>query len=339
MAGIKKILLIGTGQMAAIYARVLKDFPATEIIGVVGSTQDKAKIFAKTWNLPNFYGSDEFFKFGPANKEADGYILATSEWIRLEYLKTLGALGYPVLVEKPLLTSLADLKTLKEGSGFNPDLFTVVHSLRLSPRFTSARNLIRQNKIGEIRHCYARRNPSRQSVKRVLGKFDLSFWLSCHDIDLMSWMMESRVKEVTAFSRGKLDSEDDFILAHLHFENGAHAVSEVSWCSPPLSPTVPSCLMSIRGNQGQIEVNDSDLNTLAYLEKPTILAEDTYECYELAGGVIGGIFKSVVESWLKSSSHQKPGFCTFQEAENTLRVCDAISRSLRTKSTIPVSYV
>lgn len=334
----EKILLIGTGQMSKIYARAMRDFPQSRIIGIVGSSQEKARAFAKEWSIPQAYGADEFLNGAPGTRDADGYILATSEWIREDYLRILGSLGKPVLVEKPLVPSLELLRQIKKIENFRSDLITVVHSLRMSPRFTAAKKLLTQGKVGEIRHWYARRNPSRRSVKRVLGKFDLAFWLSCHDVDLMSWMMESRVQDVTAFSRGKLDSEDDFILAHLRFENGAHAVSEVSWCSEPLAAATPSCVMSARGTKGQIEINDADPNVWAYLSDQSMAAEDTYESYELESGVSAGIFKSVVESWLKTSSQGKPGFCTFQEAENAIRVCDAISRSIKTGAKVAVDY-
>ena len=70
----------------------------------------------------------------------------------------------------------------------------VCHSLRFSPRYSQAKLSIDNKKIGELRHIYGRQNPNRTSVKRVHGKFNLSYWILPHDIDLMRWFLNDEVE-------------------------------------------------------------------------------------------------------------------------------------------------
>ena len=116
-----------------------------------------------------------------------------------------------------------------------PKNFEICHVLRHSPRFYSLKKSIENGDIGEIRHIYARRNSNNVRVKRVLGKTDLSFWLTPHDVDIMRWLTNSEVSEVYAVSRNKLLSDDDYLTANLKFKNNVNAVLQISWCNPPLS--------------------------------------------------------------------------------------------------------
>ena len=57
--------------------------------------------------------------------------------------------------------------------------------LRYSARFTALKTLIDQGGVGEIRHIYARRNSNSRRAQRVLGRTDLAFWLTPHDVDII----------------------------------------------------------------------------------------------------------------------------------------------------------
>ena len=224
--------IIGTGIMANIYAKILQQKAECELLCVVGNTEERTKKYAKNFNIKFFYDSnyEKMFKQFP---EIDAVIITTPEWIRLEPVELSVKYNKHILLEKPFTKSIEDADTLYKLLNNYNKTFEICHVLRHSPRFYSLKKSIDNGDIGDIRHIYARRNSNNIRVKRVLGKTDLSFWLTPHDVDIMRWLTNSEVSEVYAISRNKLLSADDYLTANLKFKNNVNAVLQISWCNPP----------------------------------------------------------------------------------------------------------
>ena len=82
----------------------------------------------------------------------------------------------------------------------------------------------------------------------------------------MRWFLNDEVEHVYAITRNYLKSEDDYLIVHLHFKNGADAIEECSWTAPPLSIKYCFAQMEIRGTKGAIEVNSSNMNVDIFTE-------------------------------------------------------------------------
>jgi len=324
----KKIILIGTGQMAQIYADLICERNDAEICAVVGNSQKTVTNLSLKCKGQAFSDGDlagALVKF----PEAEGIILATPEWVRGEYLALMASSKKKLLIEKPLVTNVTDLRFFLENSNGSTENVSVVHSLRLSPRFSQAKLMQSQGEIGELRHIYSRRNPSLKSVQRVLGKFPLVYWMACHDIDLMRWFAESEVEYVYVATRNKLQSADDYLLAHLHFKNGVDAIQEVSWCSPPVSSLAPTCLFHIKGTEGLLEINDHETNVNIFKGDERVFAPDTYEHFPI-GGNHYGIFHQVIDTWLKTSNGAQKEWLNYDNARKSIEVCEAMERAIQT---------
>lgn len=319
------VAVIGTGAMARIYADALSERADAKVVAVAGRSPDKTAAFASRYGVKGYDGG----ACGDLLREqaADAYVVATPEWVRVAPLMELAATGKPILVEKPLAASAEDASQLQLLPADVRARITVAHSLRFSPRFSQAREAVAAGAIGEIRHVYSRRNPSLRSVERVKGRFPLAYWLSCHDIDLLRWILQAEVRSAYAISRNKLASEDDYLIAHLHFTNGVDAIHEVSWCSPPLSDQAPMCRMSIKGTTGLIEVDDSHTGIDVYQAGGVLSSPDTYEVYP-AAGFHYGLFAALVDRWLRSVTTGLPAYPSFDDGLSAVDVCTAIMASV-----------
>ena len=327
------VAVIGTGAMAHIYADALSERQDAQVIGVVGRSPDKTEAFARRYGVPGYAGGSvgELLR----TSAADAYVLATPEWVRVGPLLDLVATERPILVEKPLAASARDAAQLKALSADARARITVAHTLRFSPRFSQARHAVVSGAIGDIRHLSSRRNPSLRSVERVAGKFELAYWLSCHDIDLMRWIVQAEIDSVYAVTRHQLASADDYLLAHLHFANGVDALHEVSWCSPPLSDQAPMCRMSIKGTKGLVEVDDSRTGIDVYQDGSRLTSPDTYEVYP-AAEFHYGLFASLIDRWLRSITTGLPAYPSFDEAMRAVDVCTALMASVASGRPEPV---
>ena len=326
MTTVARIAVVGTGSMADIYARAIADRRDARLAAIVGNSPDKTAEAGRRFGVPAYANGDVAGALR-AQSDLDAFVLATPEWIRMEPLRALLATGKPLLVEKPLAASKAEANELRALDATARARISVAHSLRMSPRFSQACRVVHEGAIGDVRHFYTRRNPSLRSVQRVLGKFDLAYWLSCHDIDLMRWLARSEVEWVHAVSRGGLKTDDDYIIAHLRFANGVDAVHEVSWCSPPLSDQAPACRMSIKGTKGLIEIDDSSTGIDMYLADGRLSSPDTYEAFEVAGHQ-QGLFPALVDRWIRTVRDGEPAYPGFDDALAAVDVCTMISRSI-----------
>ncbi|MGE4232549.1 MAG: Gfo/Idh/MocA family protein [Bacteriovoracia bacterium] len=324
----KQIALIGSGRMAEIYGTTLLEHSNVSIAAVIGNTQEKTTRLANKLNAKAYSNGDISFVLD-SSSQLDGIVVATPEWIRVDLLSKLIPLNKKLLVEKPLVTSRSDLNTLQK---FGPKLLqniSVTHSLRFNPKFSQAKKLL--NDLGEIRHIHARRTGCLRTVKRVLGKTPLAFWLTCHDVDLMRWYTSSEVTSVTAVSRNQLQSDDDYLIATLTFENGVHAIEEVSWCSPSLSSSAPACVFTVFGTKGMLQIEDSSSNVLLFKENNQVISTDTEDYYEIEG-CYEGTFKHLVNCWLDSIEDKRKFPISFEQAAKSIEVCAKIEDAIHLSS-------
>ena len=304
------IAVVGSGRMAEIYCSALSRLDGVKIVAVVGNTAEKTHALAKKHGAKAFADGNHLELL--AEDKLDGVILATPEWVRAEPLKNLMEAGLPLLVEKPLATSLGELSNIQKWAKGKEGKFSIVHSQRFNPGMAQAKIWIDQKSIGEIRHISARRNADQKAVQRVKGKFNLAYWLSCHDIDIMRWVTGSEVQSV--FAQGS-----DFIKAILKFKLGVVADLEVSWATPPLADTAPAAFFHVTGTRGMIEINDAEGKARLFKDEGAVI-EQKFEHSQ--------IFDQMVEAWINSLKGRGIYPVSFQDGVAAVKVCGLIEESI-----------
>ncbi len=116
--------------------------------------------------------------------------------------------GLPLIVEKPLATSIRDAYQICEAFDRNQVPVTVPHSIRYRPPYRKAKEIVESGVLGRIMHIHAvEQIPPQHTVwyyRRGPGmyKSNTTFLLakSSHDIDIINWMMgDVRAKSVVSF--------------------------------------------------------------------------------------------------------------------------------------------
>lgn len=320
------VAIIGTGLMAEIYADILHQRGDCRLLAVCGNTADNTQRFASRFGIPGYEGGDVDALYAN-HPEATISVITTPEWVREKPLAAALKHDQHILLEKPFAQDFETARSLTAMMTGCRKVFDICHVLRFSPRFHALKRAVDHGEVGEIRHIYARRNSNRKRVLRVLGKTDLAFWLTPHDVDMMRWLTGSEVVEVYARSRCKLRSEDDYLIANLRFANGVDAVLEISWCTPPVSATAPEARFEIWGTQGSAELSDSDMNLRIFSEGGLVLSPDTYEDY-VVHGLRLGFFKNMLDSFIDRVRRDDVASNTVADALAPIKVCDMIRRSL-----------
>lgn len=321
-----RVAIFGSGQMARIYGDILRNHDIATLVGFVGNSIEKTKSLERDYGVPAYGGSD--YQGFLADFEADALVVATPEWVRRKPLTTAVEAGLPILIEKPFAESWNDAKELYALLDGYLKVIQFCHVLRFSPRFSAMQQMVSGGQIGALRHMYGRRNSNRKQVERVLGKTDLAFWLTPHDIDIMRWLSRSEVRSAYTLSRGRLDTADDYIVSLLRFESGVTSVHEVSWCAPPISPVAREAVFEARGTEGVIELDDFSTNLRLFAGEERVATADTYEHFSVQRQQ-HGFFRIMLDDFLSRVRGNLIRSTDLQDAFETMRVCEMISRSVR----------
>lgn len=326
------IAIVGTGLMAEIYADILSQRADCKVVAVCGNGAEKTQKFAQRYNAACYVDGD-FAGIYKNHPQTELTVITTPEWVRQDPLALAVEHKQHILLEKPFAQDLATAEQLAGMLKAYDRVFDICHVLRYSPRFHALKKIIERGEIGEIRHIYARRNSNSKRVLRVLGKTDLAFWLTPHDVDIMRWLTGSEVTEVFARARNDLKTADDYLIANLRFADGTDAVLEISWCTSPVSGTAPEAKFEVWGTKGSVELTDSDMNVKVFTENAQVNAPDTYEDYVIHG-LKQGFFKNMVDCFIDRVRRNDVAGNDVQNALAPIKVCDMIRHSIDAKQLI-----
>ncbi|KKC49031.1 oxidoreductase [Paenibacillus sp. D9] len=141
-------------------------------------------------------------------RKADIAIICTQD--RMHYEPTMRALaaGYHVLLEKPMSPNPRECLDMEQAARDHGRLLSICHVLRYTPFWSTIKEIIASGEIGEvasiqlnenvgywhIAHSFVRGNwnNSDKASPMILAK-------SCHDMDVLSWLMDKSCVSVSSF--------------------------------------------------------------------------------------------------------------------------------------------
>jgi len=203
-----KLALIGAGQRGMIYAEYAYFKKSAQIVAVVEPNTERRKIAAEKFCIADelcFTCVEEFFAKG---KLADALILASMD--KDHYAQTMAALdcGYDILLEKPVSPDPKEcLRIAKKAKELNRKI-VVCHVLRYTNFFSKIKEIVDSGELGRIvaiqhsenvgnfhiAHSFVRGNWRRsdETSPIIMQK-------SCHDMDILTWLVGSDAKRIASF--------------------------------------------------------------------------------------------------------------------------------------------
>lgn len=202
-------IVIGAGARGSIYTQYASLYPnSLKVVGVSDINEFRRNRMADQFHVPAENRMGDWSEVFKRPKFADLVFITTPD--ALHYAPCMKALemGYHVLLEKPAAqTEKHCLDILHQAQKYNR-IVAICHVLRYAPYFKALKDLVSSGKIGELvsvqhlepierihfSHSYVRGNwnNSAKSTPAVISK-------SCHDLDILRWIIDKPCKEVTAF--------------------------------------------------------------------------------------------------------------------------------------------
>jgi predicted dehydrogenase len=271
-----KLGIVGTGGMAENHARAFSAIKGVELAACCDIDEQRAKSFARTWNIPRVY--TDYDDMLDAEK-LDALSNVTVDIMHAPISLAAIAHGLAVLCEKPLATTLADARKMRDAATRKKVVTHVNFAYRDAPCGQAASTFIRGGGIGRVIHVEAsylqswlvqdawgdwRTNPAftwrlstRHGSAGVLGDvgchiYDLAAFL-CGDIAEISCRMETFDKGVKGGRIGPyvLDANDSFVSTVRLAGGGIGTVHASRWATGQLN----SLRVRAFGDEGAVEVD------------------------------------------------------------------------------------
>lgn len=204
-----KVIVLGGGQRGQIYTNVMAKMPEKfEVVGVAEPVRANREYIADKHDIAPENRFDDWKEILDKPKFADIAIIATQD--KMHYAPAMRALelGYDLLLEKPVAPTARECMDIWRQAEKYGRRVMVCHVLRYTSFYSTVKKLLDDGVIGEVvtmthtegvgnlhqSHSFVRGHwgNEEESACMLLAK-------SCHDLDLMQWLMDGECKSIQSF--------------------------------------------------------------------------------------------------------------------------------------------
>lgn len=235
-----RIALIGAGQRGTeIYGAYALKFPyEAEFVAVAEPNPVRRERFKQAHQISEEFCFTDWRDLLAQPKLADALLICTQDRLHFEPAMVALQARYHILIEKPLSPDLHECLQLGEAAKTTDRVFLVGHTLRYTNFFTTIKQLLEQDRIGQLvsiqhnenvafwhyAHSFVRGNWRNSTVSSpmILAK-------SCHDMDILLWLTESDCTFISSFGS----------LTHFTSENAPEGAPTRCLDGCPVAHTCP----------------------------------------------------------------------------------------------------
>jgi predicted dehydrogenase len=309
------------------HARVLRDLPGVELVGLADPSGDA---FGIASGLPVHTTVSALVAQG-----LDMAVVAAPTSLHEEIGLELAAAGVHTMVEKPVAAGVDGGERLAAAFSTAGLVGAVGHIERFNPSLQALRARVQSGELGEIYQIATRRQgpfPPRIADVGVVKD------LATHDIDLTAWLAGSRYETVAAQVAARSGREhEDLVVATGRLASGAIVNHLVNWLSP-----MKERLTIVTGERGSF-VADTLSVDLTYYANGTF-ATEWDSVAQFRGVTEGDVTRFALakreplriehEAFRDAVLGVRNEVVTMAEGLATLRVAEGVLESARTGRTV-----
>lgn len=216
--------VVGLGMMGRHHARLLQ---ASEVVEFAGAVDPAGDRFRSVYDRGLVFDSvAALLAAGPL----DFAVVAVPTELHMPVVEELAGAGVAVLIEKPLAATAERAQEIVDICTAAGVVGAVGHVERFNPALQDLRRRLLDGQVGRLFTASTiRSGPFPARIQDVGVVKDLA----THDIDLVSWLSDSRIATVSAQTQYLAGREhEDLVLAIGALESGASFSIVVDWVSP-----------------------------------------------------------------------------------------------------------
>ncbi|MBI5325767.1 MAG: Gfo/Idh/MocA family oxidoreductase [Ignavibacteriae bacterium] len=204
-----KVSVIGSGHLGSIHTKLWKSTPDSELLGIFDIDSERAAKVANENDIKVFETIDD------AIQSSDAVTISAPTTFHYEIAEKCIESGVHCLIEKPITSTYDEAKKLIAQAKNKNLVIQVGHVERFNPALLAIKNY-QLNPMFIEAHRLSQFKPRAIDVSVILD-------LMIHDIDIMLWLVKSKVEKIDANGVAVLTDTPDIANARIKFENGAVA--------------------------------------------------------------------------------------------------------------------
>ena len=344
--------VIGCGGIAA--RRTIPEFKrmvsGARLVSVMDVSAERARDVAAKFGIPHFCTTEEEL----LAQDLDVVYIATPQNVHCRQVIKVAAAGKHILCEKPMAVSSREANEMARAVAKAKVRFMLGFCMRNNVYNLKARELVQAGRLG----------------KPVMGRAQLTCWyppipgawrqdaavshggslvdMGTHCLDLLEWIMGSRIVEVTGFQdmlvqKYKTRIEDTSTIV-TRFANGAHGIVDNYFNVPDASAQnmleLQGTLGAIfgRGTVGQDPTGSMfsilQQSETGYDANQVRNVESTREEYHLTGI---GLYGQMIEAFSRCIEEGREPPVTIEDGRHSVALVEAIYKSTATGRVVSVA--
>src|ERR1700686_2732589 len=204
-----RVAVVGAGDFGRNHARVYRELPGAELVGIVDASAERAAKAAAEFSTKVFPDIESL----AGQVDAASVAVPTVEHARVGC--RLLELGIDVLVEKPMASSLAEADELLSAASRAGRILQVGHLERFNPAIVAVMPVLNKPLYFEV-HRLGVFTPRSLDI-------DVVYDVMIHDLDILLALVDAPVVDIKAIGIPVLTDKVDIAHARLDFETGAVA--------------------------------------------------------------------------------------------------------------------
>ena len=311
-----KVGIIGAGNMGQTHARVLVADKRVEIVGVADLVREKAEALAREVKARAFDSFDALLDAG-----VDAVYVATPNTKHAPAVLAALARNVNVFSEKPMATTLAEAKQIREAARKSKGIYQIGLNRRFSPAYKFVKEKIAEGFKPYLANAKQNDgdwlNPPWITNLELTGGFLQES--SVHLLDMLRWLM-GEVVAVNARAQSRVyNLPCDFAIL-MTFEGNRHAVfsssAHASWAYPFET-------LEIVGEHACIRTEEM---TKALLS-PGLAQEIVTRDFTQIPRAIQWGYQQEDDAFVTAIIEKRASVCGFEEAYISIELCEACYRS------------
>ena len=204
-----RVAVVGAGDFGRNHARVYRELPDAELVGIVDPNSERAAKIAAEFSTKAFPDIESL----AGQVEAASVAVPTVEHSRVGC--RLLELGIDVLVEKPMAASLTEADELLAAASRKGRILQVGHLERFNPAIVAVMPVLNRPLYFEV-HRLGVFTPRSLDI-------DVVYDVMIHDLDILLALVDAPVVDIKAIGIPVLTDKVDIAHARLDFATGAVA--------------------------------------------------------------------------------------------------------------------
>ena len=194
------------------------------------------------------------------NGDIDAVVIATPVATHFDFALRCLEAGKHILVEKPMATTVAEVKQIGKLAEEKSLIAMVGHTFLFNAAVRYVKTLIDKGELGDIRYIYTQR----LNLGRIRTDVDALWNLAPHDISIIQYWLDD--PEPVQVSRNGMDyvqnGVDDVVFMNIVYPDNVMANIHVSWLDPHKIRR-----MTVVGSKKMVVYDDISGNKIAIFDK------------------------------------------------------------------------